>query len=194
LLLFSFETYIFYLYFQLIHSSHKLIIVNLHKKLKKDNPKILNNDAITQLAEQTDSGLCSIKKTLLEYKNTDAVISPNKKNHHLSFKEKIDEFHKNAIRRKVHEFYFNKELPTLNKVLQAVNADKNLPNFKRSTLHLLLNFTYTTSHSNSILREDLISERKDLISWRRNLRTIYKELPRRGSANLLPGRDLGQRW
>lgn len=161
---------------QLIGRSQKLIIINLHKKLKEDNPKILNKDAVTHLAEQTGIGITSIKKTLLEYKNTGAVTSPNKKKHRLSFKEKVDEFDKNAIRKKVHEFYINKELPTFNKILQAVNADEDLPNFKRSTFHLLLkelNFTYTTQSRNSIL-----IEKEDLIIWRRNyLRTIkrYRE-------------------
>lgn len=157
----------------MIHSNQKLIIINSHKKLKKDNQEISNKDAVTQLAEQTGFGITSIKKILSEYKNTGAVTSPNKRKRCLSFREKIDECDKNAIRRKVHGFYINKELPTLNKVLQAVNADEDLPNFKRSTFHLLLkdlNFAYTTRHRNSIL-----TEREDLIIWRRNyLRAIKK--------------------
>ncbi|KAL6446087.1 hypothetical protein ACFW04_001027 [Cataglyphis niger] len=161
---------------QPIHSNQKLIIINLHKKLKKDKPHILNKDAITQLAEQTGIGISSIKKTLLEYKHTGAVTSPNKKKHRLTFKEKVDEFDKSAIRRKVHEFYINRDLPTFSKVLQAVNIDKDLPNFKRSIFHLLLkelNFTYTTRPHDSIL-----IEKEDFIIWRRNyLRTIkrYRE-------------------
>ncbi|XP_012216994.1 uncharacterized protein [Linepithema humile] len=161
---------------QLIHSSQKLQIINLHKKLKKENPKILNKDAVAQLAKETGIGACSIKNILLQYKRTGAISTPNKQKRRLTFKEKIDEFDKSTIRRKVHEFYFNDELPTLNKVLQAVNADENLPNFKRSTFHLLLkelNFTYTCRHHHRIL-----TEREDLIVWRRNyLRTIkrYRE-------------------
>ncbi|KAL6421194.1 hypothetical protein ACFW04_013747 [Cataglyphis niger] len=97
---------------QLIHSSQKLIIINL-QKIKKNNPKILS---------------------------------------------------------KLHKFYFNRKFSTLNKILQAVKPDKDLPNFKLSTFHSLLkklNFTYITRHCNSIL-----TEREDLITWRKNyLRT-----------------------
>lgn len=159
---------------QVVHIDQKLIIIDLYKKLKKNNPAIFKKDAIIQLSKQTGIGINSIKNTLIEYKNRGTVSAPKLTKRRLTFKEKINECDKNAIRRKVHEFYFNNELPTLNKVLQVVNADKNLPNFKRSTFHALLkelNFTHTVQYRNLI-------EKDDIIIWRRNyLRTIkrYRE-------------------
>lgn len=129
--------------------------------MKKKNPNISNKNAIAELTRQTGIGISTIRKILYEYNNTGAVKSPNKRKRRLSFTDKIDECDKNAIRRKVHEFYRNKELPTLEKVLKIVNADEDLPNFKRTMFYLLLkelNFVYTTRHRNSIL-----TERNDLI-------------------------------
>lgn len=144
--------------------------------MKEDNPNITSKSAVAQLVKLTNIGTSTIRKTLQEYKNTGTVTPPNRKKRRLCFKEKIDKFVKNAIRQKIHEFYINKELPTLIQVLKAVNADKNLPTYKRSTFHLLLkqlNFTFISRHHNSIL-----IERDDIIIWRRNyLRNIkrYRE-------------------
>lgn len=44
--------------------------------------------------------------------------------------EKTDDFDKNAIRRKVHSFLINHEIPTLKIIVVAVNKDEHLPNFK----------------------------------------------------------------
>jgi len=99
------------------------------------------------LIEQSGIGINSIRKTLQEYTKTGTVTFPNRRKRRLSFKEKIDEFDKSAIRKKVHKFYMNKELPTLDKILHAVNADENLRNFKRTTFYSLikeLNFIYAT--------------------------------------------------
>ncbi|XP_029659120.1 uncharacterized protein LOC115233052 [Formica exsecta] len=67
----------------------------------------------------------------------------------------------------------NKELPTLAKVLRAVNNDENLPNFKRTNFWKLLkdlNFVFIGRRRNSVL-----TERDDLILWRRNyLRAVKK--------------------
>ncbi|XP_066596594.1 uncharacterized protein [Prorops nasuta] len=132
----------------------------------EENPKITNIVMINKLSEQTGFGLSSVKNIILEYKRTGEIKSPNKKKMRMSIKDKIDEFDKNAIRRKVHGFYFNRELPTLDKVLQAVNEDNDLPDFKRTTFYKLLkdlNFSYVKRERNSIL-----TEREDLIVWRRN--------------------------
>ena len=41
-----------------------------------------------------------------------------------------DEFVRSAVHRKIHSFYANNELPTLKKVLTAINTDSNLSNLK----------------------------------------------------------------
>ncbi|EZA49329.1 hypothetical protein X777_12359 [Ooceraea biroi] len=163
---------------QLVHSNQKLIIINLYKTLNEKNPNILRKDVVAKVVEETGIGSTTIRNTLMEYEAAGTVTSPNKKKRRLSFKEKIDECDKNAIRRKVHEFYMKEELPTLQKVLQAVNDDENLPNYKRSTFHLLLKelqFTFTIRHCNSIL-----TEREDLIIWRRKYLKAIKRYREEG--------------
>lgn len=141
-----------------------------------NNPDILERDAAAQLAKETGISNHTVRDVVCEYKKTGVVTSPNRKKRRLSIKDKIDDYDKNAIRKKIHEFYRNKQLPTLDKVLQTVNADENLPNFKHTTFYSLLkelNYIYIKGHRNSIL-----TEREDLILWRRNyLRSIkrYRE-------------------
>jgi hypothetical protein len=51
---------------------------------------------------------------------------------------KYDDFVRSGIRRKVHEFHFKNQPPTLNSLLAAVNNDLDLPDFKRTTSYVLL--------------------------------------------------------
>lgn len=154
---------------KMTHRDQRILVINLYKKLKINNPTISYKDIVHQLAEDRGIGTHSVRKILSEYKRSHTVTSPNKTKHRPTFKEKVDECDKTAIRRKVHEFYFNKDLPTLNKLLQAVNNDENLPNFKQTTFYSLLkelNFTYTNR---------VLTERDDIIIWRRNyLRSIRR--------------------
>lgn len=158
---------------QMVHRRERIMIVNLYKNLKAENPNITKREAHTILSQRTGFGIYSIKNTLLQYEKTGGVTSPNKSKHRVSKLQLVDEFDRNAIRRKIHQFYFNKELPTLQKVLRAINDDEDLPNFKRTSFWRLLkelNFVFVTRQRNSVL-----TERDDLIVWRRNyLRDLRK--------------------
>lgn len=94
----------------------------------------------------------------------------------------IDDLDRNALRQKVHAFWLRKELPTVDKILQAVNDDPALPNFKRTTLyHIIkkLDFVFTKRKRCSVLteREDLLVCRHnyvyDIRKYRRQGRPIY---------------------
>jgi len=50
--------------------------------------------------------------------------------------DKAEYFDQNAIRQKVHNFWFNHQIPTLNKIVVIVNKDENLPNFSKTSLIL----------------------------------------------------------
>jgi len=91
-------------------------------------------------------------------------------------------FSRGAEYRKVHEFWFRKQLPTLNKILVAVNEDPDLHTYKRSTLQLIirdLNFVYVKRSRNSALieREDIVLWRtkyiEDICKYRSQGRAIY---------------------
>ncbi|XP_046420726.1 uncharacterized protein LOC124179902 [Neodiprion fabricii] len=158
---------------QVVHKRERIVIVNLYKDLKVENPRITKREAHAILSRRTGFGIFSIKNTLLQYENTGRVTSPNQKKRRMSRNHLVDELDRNTIRKKVHEFYLKKEFPTLKEVLHAVNEDEDLPNFKRTTFWKLLselNFTYVSRRHNSIL-----IERDDIILWRRNyLKAIRK--------------------
>ncbi|XP_026815523.1 uncharacterized protein LOC113555299 [Rhopalosiphum maidis] len=122
-------------------------------------------DLMMSLSTDTGFGLRTIRSTVKEYKETGVVSSPNKKKIRSTVIEKIDDFNKNAIRQKIHSFWFRREIPTLMKVLAVINEDSELPNLSRSGLYRLLadlNFEFTKRNRNSAL-----TERNDLILWRR---------------------------
>lgn len=80
-------------------------------------------------------------------------------------------------------------MPTLTKVLQTVNNDENLLNFKHTNFWKLLkelNFTFISRHRNNVL-----IERDDLILWR-ELPQSCEKIPRRRSSHILPGRNLNE--
>lgn len=87
--------------------------------------------------------------------------------------DSIDTLDLGAIRRKVHGFYFNNELPTIDKVLQACNDDETLPNFKRSTFYKVmkkLKLKYATR-----CRKSGLIDRQEIVLWRiKYLNTILK--------------------
>lgn len=70
-----------------------------------------------------------------------------------------------AIRRKVHTFFFNNELPTLDKILAAVNDDESLPDFSRSTLYKLLKEVLKFKYLKRNRKSGLI-EQNEIIVWR----------------------------
>jgi len=79
--------------------------------------------------------------------------------------DKIDDFDKDAIRRKVHSFWLNREIPTLPKILIAMNEDKTIPTIKVTFLRIVLKslkFKFTKRKRNSIL-----TKRRDLVGWRK---------------------------
>jgi len=149
------------------------MIINAYKAKMIENPEYKMVHLKKILATQLGIGQSTIYNTVLEYQRTKTVSSPNKTKNRVKVCDKIDEFDKYAIRRKVHQFWHNREMPTLNKILVAVNEEADLPNISRSSLHRLLksmDFVFTKRGRNTALLE-----REDIILWRRNyLREIKR--------------------
>ena len=142
-----------------------MMIINCYKQLKSENDQIKYRDLMKRISDTLGIGLNKVQTTVSEYNQTKTLTSPNRKRNRPGVVDKIDDFDKNAIRRKVHSFWHNKELPTLAKVLTAINEDNTLPNMKETSLRKVLkslNFKFTKRQRNSIL-----TERRDLLSWRR---------------------------
>lgn len=95
------------------------MIVNCYKQLKSENIQTKYGDLMKQISDTLGIGLNTVQTTVSEYTQTKSVTSPNRKRNRAGICDKIDDFDKNAIRRKVHSFWYNKELPTLAKVTLA---------------------------------------------------------------------------
>ncbi|XP_076298598.1 uncharacterized protein LOC143217839 [Lasioglossum baleicum] len=83
-----------------------------------------------------------------------------------------------AIRRKVHDFWVRREVPNLDKILQVVNDDEELPSFSRSSLHRLLKgmeFRFIKRKWNSAL-----IDKQHIVSWRQNYIKNIRELREEG--------------
>ncbi|KAF0761570.1 DDE 3 domain-containing protein [Aphis craccivora] len=167
---------------KLVGSRQKLMIINLYKTKMLQQPKLTIKEVVKIISKELGIGQRTAQLTIAEYKNEKTVRSPEKTKIRATFKEKIDDFERDAIRRKVHEFWFRKQLPTLDKILIAVNEDPDLNTYKRSTLHLIvrdLNFVYVKRGRNSALieREDIVLWRtkyiEDIRKYRSQGRTIY---------------------
>jgi len=140
------------------------MIINLYKREIAEQPSITVKELVKFISMDTGIGLNTIQTTIANYKNTKPIQPPNKKKVRLSFKVKVDDFERNAIRKKVYDFWFRRQVPTLDKILISVNSDKTLNTYKRTNLyHLLreLNFTYCKRGRNSAL-----IERDDIVLWR----------------------------
>jgi len=118
------------------------------------------------LSQSQGIGHETISKTIAEYRRTNTVTSPNKKRNTSSLFDKIDDLVRNRLRQKVHSFWLRRELPTIDKILITVNEDPSLPNCKRTTLYSTikkLDFVFEKRK-----RCNVLTEREDLIVWRRN--------------------------
>lgn len=86
--------------------------------------------------------------------------SPNKIKIWVTVIEKIDDSEKDIVQRKVHDFWFWRQIPIFDKILVPVNEDFNLPHFSWATLHRLLkniNFEYSKSgHNSTMIDKDKI--------------------------------------
>jgi len=156
----------------LVGTGQKKIIINIYKEKlqqQRENPEMarLNyRKMIYEISKTSGIGQRTVQSTLSEYKKKGSVSSPNKKKAKATIVQKINEFDKNAIRQKIHNFWRAGEIPTVAKVLTAINEDDSLPNFKRPSFHKAmkdLQFEYVKKNPNSAFLE-----REDLITWRRS--------------------------
>ncbi|KAL4126161.1 hypothetical protein QTP88_010387 [Uroleucon formosanum] len=152
--------------FHWISSGQKTMVVNLYKDLKSKDPDMPYKQMMSKISETLGIGLNSVRKIISEYKSTGTVASPTKTRNKKCLFDKIDDLDRNALRQKVHSFWLKKELPTIDKILEAVNDDPALPNFKRTTLYTTikkLDFVFTKRK-----RCNVLTEREDLLVWRQN--------------------------
>ncbi|KAL4154004.1 hypothetical protein QTP88_001837 [Uroleucon formosanum] len=146
-----------------VNSRQKEIIINIYKDVITKSPDIQYRPMISEISRLTGIGRETIINTISEYRQTGNVTSPQKKRTRTTLFDKIDDMDRNGIRQTIHSFWLRRELPTIDKILTAVNENPSLPNYKRTTLFKVikkLDFVFTKRKRCSVL-----TERDDLICW-----------------------------
>lgn len=80
---------------------------------KQQHPNMKYKECMSSISEESGIGMRTVTTTISEYKKTGEVKSPNKQQIRPTINDKIDDFDKNAIRHKIHAFWFRREIPTL---------------------------------------------------------------------------------
>ncbi|CAH2102128.1 unnamed protein product [Euphydryas editha] len=151
----------------------KNMVTNAYKYIKEawsSNMYPYKKDMVKTTADMLGISVPSVYRIIKDYKENSQITPPIIEKNRPTFSDKIDDFTKSAIRRKVHSFFIKGELPTLKKVLNDINEDDTLPNFKRTTFYKILKhlkFKYIKRQSNHA-----IIDSDDIVLWRRNY--LYK--------------------
>lgn len=149
---------------------HKKLIVRLYMAKKEQNLEI----KYKELMRDSGIGRDTIKNTITVHKRTGIVLSPNKKRKRKTIFDTTEESTRDAIKKKVHDFWHRSEIPTLPKILTVVNQDPEMPNYSRTTIHRILkklSFRYIVQKRNNTLteRNDIILRRKKVFAANREV-------------------------
>ncbi|CAH2101119.1 unnamed protein product [Euphydryas editha] len=162
----------------ILTSGERLMIINIFKYVTKTKPEdeyMSNHDLVKRTSEICGVNERSIYRVLSEYRDTHKITQPESTRKRPNVIQKVDDFDKSAIRRIVHSFFFflKGEIPTLQKILHAVNNDETLPTLSKTSLRRIirhLKFKYMKKSRKSVL-----IDRGDIVLWRvRYLHQIKK--------------------
>ncbi|VVC46388.1 Winged helix-turn-helix DNA-binding domain, partial [Cinara cedri] len=67
----------------------------------------------------------TIQKIITEYNNTKSVAARIPKRSRQSYIDRFGKFERNAVRSHVHQIWFRREIPTMDKIHQIVSSDKS---------------------------------------------------------------------
>ena len=136
------------------------------------------NAVILTTSQATGVSISSVQR--IAKRKDEPLMTPGKK--HPSRKPrfgKLDSFDLGVIRRIIHQFYLQNEVPTLKKILKELRQKMDFP-YKKSILAELLKemgFVYKTRE-----RDRIMYEREDIIAWRQ--RYLRKMMEIRKSVSL----------
>lgn len=153
--------------------NEKSVILNVYNYFKQQNPST-TVDSIVEISSKVMGYAKSTVYKILKEEKSAGITPPKPRTGRPKLsKVNVDEFFKNAIRRMVHSFFLNKQIPTLGKVLQAITDDPDLPTISRDKLWKVLhelNFKYE-----KVGRQSMLIDSEEIVCWRRDyLRKIKK--------------------
>lgn len=145
----------------------KNIVLNVFKYIKNtwpDNEYRSTPAMVTKTAEMTGISKRSIYSILREYKDTHTIEEKGATKKKLNIIQKLDSFEKTAIRQKVHSFFMEGELPTLDKIVQKIKEDETLPDLSKTSLRRVLRHLKFKFMKRS--RKSTLIERPEIVIWR----------------------------
>lgn len=159
--------------------NEKVIILNVYNAIKHQNPTTGVAKIVETCSKMTGVGVSTIYRLSREEKSG-LVNAPRKSTGRKKIVIEDDE--ETAIRRLTHSFYFEKQIPTLDKIMAEMQKDENIPSLSKTTLWRVLrkmNFGYEKLQN----RKSLLVEKDEIICWRRRyLRAVRKY--RRDNVNI----------
>jgi hypothetical protein len=109
-----------------IRSGEKICVLNVF--LRQENPEITLEAVAEMTSQAAGTGKATVYRIQKEASaNNNMLASPEQFRTITFLSQKYDDFTKSASQAKVRDFFFCNELPTLNKILAAVNSDADLP-------------------------------------------------------------------
>nr|CAH7765939.1 unnamed protein product [Callosobruchus chinensis] len=134
------------------------IILNVYKHELEDSADVTINEIVQKVADKVGTCRASVFNVLKEYKDSHSFSEPRTNQNRTSLIELVNDADRHAFRRKVHEFFFRNEIPSIDKVLRVVNEDPDLPTFKWQKRG----------------RNSALVDRNEIILWRREYLTEIK--------------------
>lgn len=125
----------------IVKSGDSKIVLNVYKFFQKIHPEDSVSFWVNKTSEATVTSVRSVYKFRKEEMRGEVVTprkTPRKVKYQTSRRLKYDGFIVSGMRKIVHSFIADNILHTLTKVLEKVNCDPDLPNFKLTTLWRLL--------------------------------------------------------
>lgn len=144
--------------------AEKQHIINMYKQVLDDKPKTKIVDVVSKISQAAGVVKSTVYRVLKEYRKSGTISSPKNIGGRPGLLKTFDDGFKNAVRRLVHDFFLKNELPTLNKISQALKKRLDLPQISRSSLYTflkLINFRYLKRN-----RQSVLIERDDICRWR----------------------------
>lgn len=164
-----------------IKSGDRLTVLNVYKYFEKAFPE----RNVSFWAKQTSEATLTSVRSVFRFRKEERlgkVVTPRKIRRKVEYKtsrkQKYDGFVVGVIRKIVHSFFAKNVPPTLSAVLEQVNKEADIPQFKRTTLWRLLKENGFCFQKRQ--KQSLLLERDDLILWRHSYLRSIKDFRRQG--------------